>query len=328
MPIAARRTQEPESLRLKHALYVVLVCLLALPESRAATSPESPEHPLLELARELQATRKPDLRVSPGAPGLRPAEHALELAHAPPDGECARSLGALRFADLHMDVGGARVSQGDLAGAASAYRSAHECRPRDAQILAALAGVLFDARDFAGSREAIDASLAIAPRAVNANRLAGNLDFVAGRWADAVARFRYVAASDPDREQAAYGQLMLWLAQMRAGVAKPEFVERMPGEGWPQPLLLYMRGEYTEAELTVPVKEGDDSDNSQPNTSTDERLCEALFYVGEAYWARGQPEIARDYFAALVNIKVIYFLEHGLALAEIAKLRELNARAK
>ena len=33
--------------------------------------------------------------------------------------------------------------------------------------------------------------------------------------------------------------------------------------------------------------------------------------------------MARDYFAALVNIKVIYFLEHGLALAEIAKLREL-----
>ena len=44
--------------------------------------------------------------------------------------------------------------------------------------------------------------------------------------------------------------------------------------------------------------------------------------MGEDYWARGQPEVARDYFAALVNIKVIYFLEHGLALAEIAKLRK------
>jgi len=31
--------------------------------------------------------------------------------------------------------------------------------------------------------------------------------------------------------------------------------------------------------------------------------------------------VARDYFAALVNIKVIYLLEHGLALAEIHKLR-------
>jgi lipoprotein NlpI len=108
----------------------------------------------------------------------------------------------------------------------------------------------------------------------------------------------------------------------------PGFVERTPGEGWPQPLMLYLRGEYTEAELTEAIREGDEESNTQPNTSTDERLCEALFYLGEAYWARGKPEVARDYFAALVNIKVIYFLEHGLALAEIAKLRKLTARAK
>jgi lipoprotein NlpI len=307
---------------LKQVLAILLAVLLASAASPAAPTDESPRHPLLELARELQATRKPDLRTTPGAPGLREAEHALEQAQAPQDSECAHSLGALRFAGLHMLVGGARVGLGDFAGAAQAYRRAQACRPRDAQILAALAGVLFDARDYAGARETITASLAIEPRAIDANRLAGNIDFVAERWADAVSRFRYVAASDPDRVQAAYGQLMFWLSQMRAGVAKPEYVERMPGDGWPQPLMLYLRGEYTEAELTTPIREGDENSNSQPNTSTDERLCEALFYVAEAYWARGKPEVARDYFAALVNIKVIYFLEHGLALAEIAKLRE------
>jgi lipoprotein NlpI len=307
---------------LKQLLAFVLTGLLAAVASQAAAADESARHPLLDLARELQATRKPDMRATPGAPGLREAEHALEQAQAPPDSECARSLGALRFAELHMMVGGARVGLGDFAGAAQAYRRAQFCRPRDAQILAALAGVLFDARDYAGARETINASLAIAPRAIDANRLAGNIDFVGERWADAVSRFRYVAASDPDRVQAAYGQLMYWLSQMRAGVAKPEYIERTPGDGWPQPLILYMRGEYTEAELTTPIREGDENSNSQPNTSTDERLCEALFYVAEAYWARGNPDVARDYFAALVNIKVIYFLEHGLALAEIAKLRE------
>ena len=307
---------------MKQVLAILLAGLLAPAASQAAPADESAQHPLLELARELQATRKPDMRATPGAPGLREAEHALEQAQAPPDSECARSLGALRFAELHMGVGGARVGLGDFAGAAQAYRRAQFCRPRDAGILAALAGVLFDARDYAGARETINASLAIAPRAIDSNRLAGNIDFVAERWADAVSRFRYVASSDPDRGQAAYGQLMFWLSQMRAGVPKPEYVERTPGEGWPQPLVLYMRGEYTEAELTTPIREGDEDSNSQPNTSTDERLCEALFYVAEAYWARGKPEVARDYFAALVNIKVIYFLEHGLALAEIAKLRE------
>jgi len=322
VPIIARRTQEPESLRLKRAPPVLLLCLLGLPGPPPASAADSSAHPLLDLARERQLSRNLERRVTPGAPALRQSEHALEQAHVPPDEECAGRLGATRFADLHADVGAARVGQGDFLGAAAAYRSAHACRPRDALILAALSGVLFDARDYAGARQAINASLAIEPRSVNANRLAGNIDFVDERWADAVARFRYVSASDPDRVQAGYGQLMFWLSQMRAGVAKPEYVQRTPGEGWPQPMLLYLRGEYTEEELIAPIKEGDDDFNSQPNTSTDERLCEALFYVGEAHWARGQPELARDYFAALVNIKVIYFLEHGLALAEIAKLRE------
>ena len=321
MPLVARRTQEPESLCLKRVL-LALVCLLGLSGQLPAVA-DSSDHPLLELARELQSDRKLDLRETPGAPELRQADHALEQAHVPEDAECARSLGAPRFADLHMDVGAGRVGLGDFSGAAMAYRSAHACRPRDAQILGALTRVLFDARNYSGAREAINASLEIDPRSVNSNRLAGNIDFVGEHWADAVARFRYVAASDPDRVQAGYGQLMLWLAQMRAGVAKPEYVPRTPGEGWPQPLLQYLRGEYTEEELVTPIKEGDDGDNTQPQTSTDERLCEALFYVGEAYWARGQPEVARDYFAALVNIKVIYFLEHGLALAEIAKMRTL-----
>jgi lipoprotein NlpI len=321
VPFTSRRHQGIESLRLKPLLPALVACLLALPATHALADVKTSDHPLLDLARELQKKRKPDLRVAPGAPELRQAEHALTQAKAPPDNECAGSIGALRFADLHADLAAARTGQGDFAGAAIAYRSAHACRPRDALLLSALSGVLFDARDYAGAREAIDAALAIEPRAVNANRLAGNIDFVEEHWADATARFRYVAASDPERVQAGYGQLMYWLSQMRAGVPKPEFVERTPGDGWPQPLLLYMRGQYTETELTVPIRQGDDEDNPQPNSSTDERLCEALFYVGEAYWARGQLDVARDYFAALVNIKVIYFLEHGLALAEIAKLR-------
>jgi lipoprotein NlpI len=299
----------------------LLVCLLVTPAPASAAGAASADHPLLDLARDLQKKRKPDLRVAPGLPELRQAEHELSQAKAPTDEECAGSIGASRFAALHNDIALARTAVGDFTGAAAAYRRALACRPRDASVLSALAGALFDARDYAGARDAINASLAIAPRAVNSNRLAGNIDFVEERWAAATARFRYVASSDPDRRQASYGQLMYWLSQMRAGVAKPEMVERTPGEGWPQPLMMYMQGQYTEAELTAPVRRGDDEDNSPPNTSTDERLCEALFYVGEAYWARGQSDVARDYFAALVNIKVIYFLEHGLALAEIAKLR-------
>jgi len=300
-----------------------LALLLALPLAAiGAGDPASSPHPLLELARQRGPATMEEPRGAPGAGELREAEHRLAQARPPALGECATSIGAAVYAALYSELAAARSSEGDFAGAAAELRKAHDCRPRDADILAQLASALFDARDFAGARAAIDASLAIEPRRVGSNRVAGNLDFVEERWADAMARFRYVASSDDDRVTAAYGQLMYWLAQRRAGVANPVFVERTPGKGWPQPLLLYMKGEYTEGELIVPIEDGDSDSNNQPNTTTDERLCEALYYVGQAYWARGEPEVALDYFAALVNIKVLYFLEHGLALAEIAKLRK------
>jgi lipoprotein NlpI len=299
---------------------IQLLATLLLVANVSAGGSGVPSHPLLEMARE-HVLKGGQQRAAPGVSGVREAQHQLAQAQVPADDACAGSLGATFYSDLHAEVAAARAGDGDFAGAAAAYRSAHACRPRDPHILAALAGVLFDARDYAGARAAINASLAIDARAISTNRLAGNLDFVEERWADAIARFRYVAGGDADRTMAAYGQLMYWLAQARAGVATPQSVMRTPATGWPQPLLLYLSGEYTEGELRVPIEDGDQPNNDQPNTSADERLCEALFYVGEAYWARGEPDVARDYFAALVNLKVLYFLEHGLALAEIAKLR-------
>jgi len=292
--------------------------LLLAPLAAVATDAT---RPLLEFARQREVKHAHGERNITSRKDLLEAEHALEQARVPPEAQCAASLGARRYANLYGTLAATRAAAGDLAGAAAAYRSAHACRPRDPDILAALGGVLFDGRDYAAARAEVNAALDMDPRAVVTNRLAGNIAFIDERWADAVARFRYVASSDPDRVQAAYGQLMLWLAQARAGVPHPEFVTRSPGDGWPQPLLLYLVGEYTEQELVARVIEGDNDSNTQPNTSTDERLCEALFYVGEAYWARGDRDTARDYFAALVNLRVLYFLEHGLALAEIAKLR-------
>lgn len=310
---------------MKRVLLLLTIALLAHPLSVVAGDDKpAVKHPLLERARELEVERASDGEANRrfiGSGALREAQHQLTQAQAPDDGQCGSSLGAIRFAELHARVAAARSGDGDYLGAAADYRSALACRPRDAELHGALASVLFDARDFQASRAANNIALDIDPRSVSANRQAGNLDYVEERWADAVARFRYVSASDEDRVRAGYGQLMYWLSQRRGGLAKPEFVARTPGEGWPQPLLLYMRGEYTEAELIVPINEGDSDSNMQPNTSTDERLCEALFYVGEEYLARGHPAVARDYFAALVNIKVVYFLEHGLALAEISKLR-------
>ena len=295
----------------------LLCCCLIWPPAHAAEA-EPGEHPLLDLARELEPTRKAAQRFDYTAPELRSAEHALEQANPPADAQCAGSLGASVFADLHSEVAQARDARGDFAGAAQAYRRALACTPRSTRVLNNLADALFDARDFATAREYVQQALSINPRAVFLTRMAANLDFVEERWADAVSRFRYAAASEPDRVRAAYSQLMYWLAQMRAGVAEPQFVERRHPESWPKPLLLFLQNQYTESELVTEVRAGD---NEYASVSLDERLCEALFYVGEAHWARGRPEVARDYFAAAVNIKMIRFREHSLALAEIAKLQ-------
>ena len=302
---------------------IIAVCALATRVATAEVAGNS-AHPLLELARQLEAERGRNRDKNPQlarqGPSVAEATHLLEQAHAPKVGECSGTIGATRYAGLYQALGFAREDQGDFAGASAEYRKALDCSPRDPEILTRLAAASFDARDFAGARAAIDASLALDPRSVTANRNAGNLDFVEERWADAIGRFRYVASSDEDRVRASYGQLMYWLAQRRGGIVKPELIARTPGEGWPQPLLLYLRGKYSEAELVTPIRAGDEESNNQPDTNTDERLCEALYYVGEDYWARGYPAVARQYFAAVVNIKIVAFIEHGMALAEITKL--------
>lgn len=301
------------------ALCCCLAWLAAQGVFAAPGTASEPGHPLLDLARELEQSRDPNPRPDSGASYLRSAEHALEQAGPPADADCARSLGAAVFADLHSEVARARAALGDFTGAAQAYRRALACTPRSTPMLNKLAESLFFARDLAGAREHVKRALAIEPRAVHLARLAAHLDFIEERWADAVGRYRYAAASEGDRVRAAYSQLMYWLSQMRAGVAKPEFVARRHTDDWPQPLLLYLQGQFTEAELVHEVRAGE---NEYAIAGRDERLCEALFYVGEAHWARGHPALARDYFAAAVNIKLIRFEEHGLAMAEIAKLHD------
>jgi len=298
-----------------------LLCVALFWRAAGAESAADAAHPLLALARELETQRAATRPVDTAAPAtsdLRSAEHALEQARPPPGEKCARTLGAPVFADLYADLALARENRGDFDGAAQAYTGALDCTPRSTRMLGNLAWSLFKARDLVGARSMVERALAVDPRSVELARLAGDLDFIEEHWADAVTRLRYAAASEPDRVRAGYWQLMYWLAQLRAGVSLPELVDRRHTDDWPRELLLYMQDQYTEAELAHAVREGEEE---YANSGRDERLCKALYYVGEAHWARGQPEVARDYFAAAVNLKMIRLDEHSLALAEIAKLQ-------
>jgi lipoprotein NlpI len=134
-------------------------------------------------------------------------------------------------------------------------------------------------------------------------------------WADAVARFRTLAITESDAQQAQYWLCFLWFAQRRAGVQKPELPERDAYEPWPTPILSALKGELSESDVVAEIAQ-DDSDIHRR-----EKLVEALYYIGESRLAAGETEVARQYFAATVSLKVLYYIEPNLALAELMKLR-------
>ena len=140
-------------------------------------------------------------------------------------------------------------------------------------------------------------------------------------------RFRYVSASDPDRVQAGYGQLMFWLAQTRAGVAKPRVrgSARRVKAGRSR-CCCTCAANTPKRSSSTRSEEGDDDATPAEHQHRRAAVRSAVLR-GRGLLGARRAEVARDYFAALVNSRCIYFLEHGLALAEIAKLRELKARA-
>jgi tetratricopeptide (TPR) repeat protein len=301
-------------------MFVRLVAAIGLGVAAGPSVGESAAtpYPLLEFAQERERER-----AAAGSPGLDRffanqlgrVRHELALARPPDDAQCAGSMGASRFAALHVQVGDALQEQGDHQSALAAYRSALACRPRDIGILRQIAEVQFVMRDLPAAREAIEQGLAIDPLHIALNRLAGDCDYVAGRWADAMSRYRYVASGDLDPESATFAQLMFWLSQQRAGTSNPAWVPRRLGDLWPRPLVLFVKGEYSETELMRTLRKSEEDP-----WVIDGQLLSSLFFAGESWWARGEPEVARRYFAAAVNLRRVHTDEYRLALAEIARL--------
>jgi lipoprotein NlpI len=145
------------------------------------------------------------------------------------------------------------------------------------------------------------------------------VDFVEEHWADAVARLRAMVAAREDNDQpnGTYYLCFLWLAQRRAGIEHPELGERsFDKREWPAPILSNLKGEISETELLQKVVEEKNERRRR------EMLVEALYYVGQMRLADGERETARRDFAAAVNLKVLNFIEHHLALAELGKMRD------
>ena len=120
MPLAARRPQGPESLRLKHALPVIARVPAGVAGRRRAAGREV-RRPSAARSRARAADRRasPTCASRPARPSCGRPNTRWRRRKRPPTANARGSLGALRFADLHVDLGAARTGQGDFAGAAA-----------------------------------------------------------------------------------------------------------------------------------------------------------------------------------------------------------------
>lgn len=287
--------------------FVTTLALLAFNPALAAS-----ETPLFDYARELPFESV--LTDSTLSQQLAQAEHQIER-NPPPKEDCARTLGANRFAAMYDSLGSVQSALGDTDAAIESFRKSLECNPRKAPIRASLASALMHVGQLTEARAELERGLAIDPVDLACLSTLMQLDFIEERWSDVISRVRE-DMTRLDIERATYWQCFRWLAQRRSGVRVPEGIDSELTDDWPRPVLDALRGEITEAELLDELKD-ENNDRRQR-----EMLSEALFYIGQARLADGDVGNARLYLTATVNLKVMYFIEHHLALAELAKIRE------
>ena len=292
---------------------------------------DADESPLIAYAQELaESGSRSQLKVTNIViANLRAAEFEMSRHPPPPDGDCAHTLGAQRFAEQYERLAAIQDELGDFEAAIAANKSALACAPRVASYQASIASDHLSLGEVTAARTAVERGNAMDPEDVEVRNARARVDFIEERWADATARFR-LEALDRARygEYADYSRCFLWLAQRRAGVRNPELPPKTPekkspedtdagqdSSHWPLPILETLRGERSEAALVQVIR--DDG-----TTEARRWLTEALFYVGELKLAEGDVEAARRHFATVVNLRVLNFVEYGMARAELARMRE------
>jgi hypothetical protein len=268
------------------------------------------ETPLFDYARELPF-------ISVVSDQTRVLSAALyEIEHnAPPKEGCSRKLGANRFAEMYETVGAAQAALGDSAVAIDSLTRSLACNPRVARVHASLAAQLMELRRFDEARAAALRARAIDVEDETAAIVLMQMDLVEERWSEAIAGLRELLARSVSPNRATNWEIFLWIAQRRARVPDPEDSAAELTDDWPRPALEFLRGALTENDVLDVVQDEDDDRRQR------EKLCEALYYVGQARLSNGDIENARLYFTATVNLKVMYFIEHHLALAELEKMR-------
>lgn len=300
------------------------------PAAASDSSPPTRDPPLIAYAIELsQQKPRSDVRsLHSAATELRTVEFEMSRHPPPKDEDCAQTLGASRFAQQYAELAMIQDQLGNFEAVIEANKSALACQPRVASYEASIASAHLNLDRIDEARAAVDRGYALNPEDHDVRDMRSRLDFIQERWADATARFRLQLMDEKYTASrlAEYSRCYLWLAQRRAGVRNPDVPATLPkvkedgtlarsDKLWPTQILDTLRGELSEEELVQVIRK-------KGERHTQEWLTEALFYIGELRLAEGDVETARRHFATVVNLRVLNFVEYGMARAELQKMRE------
>lgn len=267
---------------------------------------------LLEYAEHVDVTNLPDEDST--RENLRALTNAL-AQHPPPESGCANALGARRYASSYGAMARLQEGLGNYRGADDLLRKAVQCAPRDAELLGSYAENLMLLRRFPEARATLQRALDIDHDDFSLRSILLRLEFHEQNWPAVIELARGLQADDENDTHWLYWQLMGYSAALRAGLPLPELPARKMGDGWPRPLWQSIAGRFHEPALLAAFAD------AKGERDRRQKICEAMFYLGEQALAKGDTATARRLFALATRMKILDYVEHDLALGELARLR-------
>lgn len=287
--------------------FVSIIALVLIAPANA----QAPQ-PLLQYAASLQIENLPGERFA--RDHLRASERRLAAAE-PPTTHCNLALGARRYAELFQNLAMANERLGDYRSANINSEHAVECAPRDASYLALHASHLLALHRYVEARQVVARGQNMAPDDFELRALLLRLNLIEEHWTAVMDLADSLVADDSGDTHWLYWQLLRRVAELRSGRAPDARLPRKLEPDWPSPLWLLLTDKIDQVELVRQLK------TAEGEQQLRERLCEALFYQGERLLARGDAAGARLHFAMATRMKILNYVEHDLAQAELTKLR-------
>ena len=218
-----------------------------------------------------------------------------------------------KLADLYDELGSAESMLDNHAGSIAAYREALRVKPSAKGYLFDIAIEQYSMGDNAGA-DATFAEVLRVPHDPGKAHVAAFYFLATGRYARVIEiAEREMGPSTRERVDADYALYGTIAQHALGGDAKAWLANRgwsAEGQPWPAPVVEHLRGGITEAQLV-------DAMRAAPQLQ--QKLCEALFYVGLDLEARGQAGLARRYYEATVATHVNAFLEYQGAARKLEK---------